>query len=372
MLQKLRELVEWECRMLERRLAGVEVEPKVRFHHELAVVEAADWPAYLPALREMLSPFPLHRRLDDMLAQLEEEQWSCFRTFSGDGRDSVAVLFVAQHEDVFHVAFFRLWHESIVYPCSSTTLEAVYLRLLRGASQRLADETTPLPVQIDWVTFCAREGAAMRSEQHLLSGMRCRGVLPLARRAIYSESAPLFAHLCKITACGFFTMSSQPTANQAPGLTVHREQRAYVSGYMPREQCATFLAALPDWVFVAKRGGEIEVSRSPSPQWIGTNFVGRMRDESLRFAGLDQFASLDLQPLELIDLDWERADLRLFDAVLVAAEQSFYSINSFTTRGRATRVHTARPQSTVRHRNTADRSQLSAVEMPVGPCHRHR
>lgn len=135
----------------------------------------------------------------------------------------------------------------------------------------------------------------------------------LMKLHLLHETACIFSKLAKLTELGFFTVSSQPTPFQSP-LTVHPHQRAYVVGYVPRHirlQLIEKLEGIPD-IFLGLKADEIEVSDGDFGK--GYNWGGRISDKGLSMLGLDRFP--ELEPLEIVDMNWERKDTYMFDILI--------------------------------------------------------
>ncbi len=171
-----------------------------------------------------------------------------------------------------------------------------------------------------WYEHCRKESDAMLAGKQTVAGFKFPGAALVGSNVIHSETKPIYEYLCRMTRAGFFTMSSQPTANQAPGLTVRARQRAYVAGYAPRFILEKIASAMPKDVVSRPAAGQLEVSRDGPGTQPNFNWGGAMCDETVVAMGLDKFDALELLPAEFVDMDWERADMYLFDLILRALE----------------------------------------------------
>lgn len=180
--------------------------------------------------------------------------------------------------------------------------------------------------QIRWIDHCRRKsevwGAIDRSGPFWCP--RTPG--------LHVETQVIFDHLTELTRLGFYTMSSQPTAQQTR-FADHVRQRAYVAGYLPRALVGEvlFLISLTTrGFFVGLYADRIIVTddqdESTPPNW---NWGGSMCEYALACEGLDQFPELDLVPLELIDLDWDRKDARLFDTLIAILKHPVQYLDAF-------------------------------------------
>lgn len=204
-------------------------------------------------------------------------------------------------------------------------------QVARIPTEKFTDQSDVSPqaynaAQLRWIDHCRHKSDTWRAIDR--SGAFWCPKIP----GLHVETQVIFDHLTELTRLGFYTMSSQPTAQQTC-FADHVRQRAYVAGYLPRALVGEvlFLISLttrgfyvglqPDRVTVTDDQDE-----SILPNW---NWGGSMCEEALACEGLDQFPELDLVPLELIDLDWDRKDARLFDTLIAILDNPVGYLDTF-------------------------------------------